>query len=173
MPANITNEYEMLRREDAILGVLRNLELARFNEILEKARVSSRTLSKHLERLVNRGLIQKEDREYRITKAGVGYLSQLPSKLEKFRQHKMRLLSANVRQDLQDHAVEVTRISASETCIGIIRLSVRRERKFSESSSIDRALTVAMRTIRECVPPDCEQYNVTISGTKRNEAKAN
>jgi len=153
----------MLKSQYAILNALRDLKLTRFNEVLLKSKVSSRTLSKHLRLLVNRGLTQKQDRKYRITSVGVETLAQLADKLEKFHQHNLRLPS---RRNLRDYSVEVTRISPSETCVAIIHIMAPR-RGFSERTKIDRALTEAIRTIMECVPSDCKEYNVAISGTKR------
>jgi DNA-binding HxlR family transcriptional regulator len=169
MRANIANELERLKSEDTILRVLRNLKPTTFNEILQRTNVSSRTLSKHLGRLVDRSLIEKQDRKYRITAVGVEYLMPLAHQLEKFREHRKRLTSAAATLHLRDLAVEMTRISPSETCIGIIHVSVPRQPQWNsdERCKMDRALTQVMRTITHSVPKDCKEYNVTITGTLR------
>jgi DNA-binding HxlR family transcriptional regulator len=168
MRPNIANEFERMKSEDTILTVLRNLKPTTFNEILLRANVSTRTLSKHLSRMVVRGLIEKQDRKYRITAVGVEYLPHLARQLEDFREHGKRLPSASANRHLLDDAVEVTTTrSPSETCIGIIHVSVPRRAEPVERCKMDRALTKATYIIIHSVPKGCKEYNVTITGTLR------
>jgi len=165
MPVNIYNEFRLLGSQHAILAALENLQPKRFKEILRESRVGRKTLSKHLNNLVARALVAKDDRWYRITSMGVGYLGHLAQQLEKFDQYRMRLASLNTKRLLRHDAVEVTRIGPSGTCIGIFHVSLPRRLRLQERAKIDRALTETILIITGCVPEDSKRYDMTINGS--------
>jgi DNA-binding Lrp family transcriptional regulator len=169
MPANITNEFRVLESVNLILTALENLKPMRYKEIEERTGVSSRTLSKHLRDLVTRGLIDKRDRRYCITSIGLQYLPRLADQLGNFRQCKMTLASLGGKRLMRHTAVEVTRITPSETCVGIVHVSVPRRVESSERYKMDRALTNALYTIADSLslPKDFKEFTITITGARR------
>jgi DNA-binding HxlR family transcriptional regulator len=174
LQVNIWNEYKMLQNQSKILITLRTLELkdpelTGFSEIQIRTRVSSRTLSKHLKTLIGLGVIQKQGRSHRLTSMGITYMEQLPSQLKEFRRYEQMSPSTNEENLMRDSAMEVTKTSTSETCVGIIRYSVSRGEKFIERSSLDRILTEFMRIIMKGMPSVCREYEVTITGIKKSK----
>jgi DNA-binding Lrp family transcriptional regulator len=160
--ANIANEFRFLSNEGAILAVLEKGG-ARFKDLEERTRLSPRTLWKHLQSMSARGLIEGNG-GYRITSVGSKHLESLEEKLRSLSQLEKRPASIRARLLPRHYAVEVTRVTPSEKCVGLFRVSLVRELNFRERDKMDRALTEAINLIVNSIPADTKEYNATIAG---------
>lgn len=165
MPVNIYNEFQHLSSQHAILTALENLQPKKFKKIQSEAKVTSKTMSRHLGNLVGQGLVSKEDRGYRITSMGVEHLDHLVQHLKKFDQYRKKLASLGTKRLLRHDAIQVTSISRSGTCVGIVHVSLERRLTVKERSKIDRILTDTIHIVACCVPKGSKRYDISISGT--------
>jgi len=165
MLGNIHNEFQLLSSQHAILVALENLQPKKFKNIQSAAKVSSKTMSKHLGNLVAQGLVEKEDRKYRITSMGLEHLGHLAQQLRKYNRYRTRIASLNTKRLLRHDAIEVTGTGPSGACVGIVHVSLPRRLRLQERSKIDHALTETIHIIARCLPKDSKRYDVTINGT--------
>ena len=114
-----------------------------------------------------RGLIEGNG-GYRITSVGSKHLESLAEKLRSLSQLEKKPASTRARALPRHYAVEVTRVTPSEKCVGLFRVSLARELNLQERDIMDKALTKAIYLIVNSIPADTKEYNATIAGPFRS-----
>jgi hypothetical protein len=123
-----------------------------FNELQQKASVSSRTLAEHLKNFTPT-IAQKVGRKYRITQAGIERLKNIEQDLETWK-----------RRGKRDYveAVEVYFIGPEYSGKGILRVTSPKPLEVKEYAKMDAAITSAFGTFRSLVPKDSKNWRLSV-----------
>jgi len=152
----LPNDQKYLRAKHRVLKCLASADSALgFNELQEKASVSTRTLAKHLKNL-DPTTVQKEGEKYRVTDAGRQLVRDIEHALETWTK------KGGARQS-QVETVEVYSIGPKHFCRGTVKATSTRRLLLKERKRLDKAITLAIRTFSSIVPEDSTDWRVSIS----------
>jgi DNA-binding HxlR family transcriptional regulator len=149
----VTAEYQILRAlesADSPVG---------FNALEKRAGVSSRTLAKHLGRLVPK-LVHNVKGKYDLTNDGRRYKAEVESQLDEWRRRRRS-------NQPPEEIVEVYSVGPSYTCRGRFVVSCHGKLQERERESLDRALTEAIRTVKSAIPNASRTCRVSINWSSR------
>ena len=152
-PKYVTAEYQILRAlesADSPVG---------FNALEKRAGVSSRTLAKHLGRLVPK-LVHNVKGKYDLTDDGRRYKGEVESQLDEWRRSRRS-------NQPPEEIVEVYSVGPSHTCRGRFAVSCQRKLQMREHESLDKALTEAIRIVRSAIPNASRTCRVSINWSSR------
>ncbi|MGA2785006.1 MAG: hypothetical protein ABSF09_09955 [Candidatus Bathyarchaeia archaeon] len=125
-----------------------------FNELQEKASISSRTLAKYIHNSPK--IVQKLGRKYSITEAGIERLRNIKRDLETWTKKE----GDDGQYDVDP--VEVVFIGPKNFCKGTLKLTSPRDLLPGEREKMDRAITDAIRTFRSLVPEGSKNWRLSI-----------
>lgn len=164
-PLEIANELREIASLGKILKAISSTHSSTFTEILNKTHVSSRTLAKHLDGLVHRGVVERRDAQYRVTDKGLEYARNLEHQQEKVNKYR-RIVAPKAKHLVKDYAVEVATIGAfgKSHCLGIFDVAREGALELNERQRMDQALTEAMRMIAKAIPVGSKEFGVRITG---------
>lgn len=162
----LSNRQKQLKAEYQILSQLASADSAiGFNELQEKASVSSRTLAEHLKNSPPT-IVQKVGGKYRITDAGRQRVENLKRDLEMWtREGRGRRSGVEM--------VEVYSISPEHFCKGTLRVTPPRKLLWEERANLDKALTHTIRTFSSIVPEGSKNWRICIYSHTSSKTQAN
>ncbi len=161
MSPNIENLSKTLSNDHKILSALHRLGPMGFTQINNTLDSSPRTISKHLKNLCSNGMIEKRDRVYRITAAGLASLEDIRKQLTDI----SKLKSPAKSRRLYDCIVTVTAIRPSRHgTLSTLEVSLPRRIELKERHALSRALRQASHIIHAAIPEDTDRYETTITG---------
>jgi len=146
---------KQLKAEYQILSELASADSAiGFNELQEKASVSSRTLAEHLKNSIPK-IVQKVGGKYRITEDGRQRVENLK------RDPEMWTRKGRGRRSAVE-MVEVYSISPKRFCKGTLKVTSPRKLLVEERGNLDKALTQTIRTFSSIVPEGSRNWRICI-----------
>ena len=154
------NDQEYMKVRYRVLRDLASSDSTlRFNELQEKASVSSRTLAKHLKHLVPKN-VQKEGEKYRITDEGRQLIEDIKLNLELWNKKGGSYQS-------HEEMVEVYSISSKNLCRGKVIVTSSKKLLPKERKKLDEAITSAIRTFISSAPKNYMNLKVYIDSHTR------
>jgi len=125
-----------------------------FNELQERASVSSRTLAEHLKNLTPT-IVQKIRGKYCIRDAGRQRIENIEQDLKRW---------AKNSRGRQSHVeiVEVHSIGPKHFCKGTLKVTSPRRLLLGERGNLDKAITHAIRTFSSIVPQGSRNWRISI-----------
>jgi len=148
MQKHLKAEYQVLSvlaSEDSPIG---------FNELQEKASVSSRTVAEHLKNFIPT-IVQRIGRKYFITNAGRQRVAIIERDLEKWRKK-----GAACRFPVE--TVEVYSIGPKCYCKGTVKVTCPRRLLPKERGNLDEAITQTIKTFSSIVPQESSNWRISI-----------
>ena len=146
---------KQLKAEYQILSELASADSAiGFNELQEKASVSSRTLAEHLKNSIPK-IVQKVGGKYRITEDGRQRVENLK------RDPEMWTRKGRGRRSAVE-MVEVYSIIPKRFCKGTLKVTSPRKLLVEERGNLDKALTQTIRTFSSIVPEGSRNWRICI-----------
>jgi hypothetical protein len=151
----LLNRQKQLKAEYQILSELASADSPMgFNELQEKASVSSRTLAEHLKNSIP-PIVRKVGGKYRITDAGRQRVENIEWDLEMWTREGRGRRSAV-------EMVEVYSISPKRFCKGTLKVTSSRKLLGEERGNLDKALTHTIRTFSSIVPEGSRNWRISI-----------
>ena len=127
-----------------------------FNQLQEKASISSRTLAKYIQN--SQTIVQKLGRKYSITEAGIERLRNIKRDLETWTKKRDGSRQYYVEED----PIEVFFIGPKNFCKGTLKVTPTRKLLPGEREKMDRAISDAIRTFRSLVPEGSKNWRLSI-----------
>jgi len=170
MHPNIENEFKSIQSQVSILEALRRKGSLSFTEILEEAKISTRTLSKHLFRLAECGTIERLGRLYSLSSLGLDRLRILKAQLRAFKRYQKSDSTLDSIRSGKEYAVQVDVVKPSgDLSLGLFRIVLPRMLKIAERQDMDKALTQAIHTVLKAIPTGSKSYRIEISGAQNQD----
>ncbi|HKM51734.1 MAG TPA: hypothetical protein VJZ75_11205 [Candidatus Bathyarchaeia archaeon] len=126
-----------------------------FNQLQEKASISSRTLAEYLQNFTPT-IVRKLGRKYSITEAGIERLRNIKRDLEMLTKE-----GGGGRQYYVD-SIEVFFIGPKNFCKGTLKVTSPRKLPLGEREKMDKAITDAILTFRSLVPEGSKNWRLSI-----------
>jgi len=151
----LPNMQRQLEAEYRVLSRLASADLPiGFNELQEKASISSRTLAEHLKNLIPT-TVQKIRGKYCITDDGRQRMNDIKQNLDTW-------TSESRGNQFHVEMIEVYSIGPEHCCKGTLKVTSPRRLLPQERGKMDKALTHAIRKFSSMVPQGSRNWRISI-----------